>query len=703
MSKTEDVDEYDVYDLKEFDDAELCALDLLLAPSTQTESQQSGPPHEPDEYEAYDFSEFSAEDFAHIDVLCLAGAPSGGPRVAIEVEGIADYCSVKGIANKAQSAPTSPFEQFRRRPWLSVTDLVGPAWCEVQYDYGLRQGRKKKLQDRPASFVTAQGKTIKVNQNTAKKRDNTMQKGKSIHKALEREIRPEEIQIATKTREERWALRMMNMILCLHDLMEKGFCREMDVFGVIHGEPVIGIVDEIVRRPIGAEANNGTPLRSPNQRCSPSTPSKSKKRHSRRTPSLSQAQISTFFQISQATSGRAEDSSANVQVANETPSFTLHLSDTKTRRSPTLPSEHDALQSRLQLMIYHRLLSNMVASPAVPGVLAVQPLDFALLWEKFGLDPMRPFSEIFMQGASLLLDAEYASGHSNAPIISCLDDLTALWMHTVEALDVNGVDSTMELIYRLQGSKKGKGGRGGKEKERKVDADLAPALQASLNQTPILFEGGDDALARAIAESLKDSVDGGRAADCDMGILTQPGRSPDVATRAQPDPLQRDLHGGKPLLTLLEEILSSNSSKRRREPAAEAVPHIDTAAESTVLDVAVDDTVEGTAVDTDSGAEDTSVDGENETSDGEKTPTSGAELHEKAHILGSREFVMDNDLLDGYLTGVLQWWHGERPPHGVEIEDTGRCWSCEYKEGCEWREKKALELPQERRSPERGG
>lgn len=28
----------------------------------------------------------------------------------------------------------SPFEQFRRKGWLSVSDLVGTVWCEVQYD-----------------------------------------------------------------------------------------------------------------------------------------------------------------------------------------------------------------------------------------------------------------------------------------------------------------------------------------------------------------------------------------------------------------------------------------------------------------------------------------------------------------------------------------------------------------------------------------
>jgi exonuclease V len=28
--------------------------------------------------------------------------------------------------------PRSPFEQFRKKGWLSVSDLVGTVWCEVQ-------------------------------------------------------------------------------------------------------------------------------------------------------------------------------------------------------------------------------------------------------------------------------------------------------------------------------------------------------------------------------------------------------------------------------------------------------------------------------------------------------------------------------------------------------------------------------------------
>ena len=53
-----------------------------------------------------------------------------------------------------------------------------PDRCEVQFDYGLRQKRYKKLADRPESFVSAEGKTITVSQTVAAANDRTVTRGK---------------------------------------------------------------------------------------------------------------------------------------------------------------------------------------------------------------------------------------------------------------------------------------------------------------------------------------------------------------------------------------------------------------------------------------------------------------------------------------------------------------------------------------------
>jgi hypothetical protein len=94
---------------------------------------------------------------------------------------------------------SSPFQRYRS--WnrvLSVSDLVSPAWyvtmnilkttvpttkldmsrCELQFDYGLRQKRSRKLEDRPASFTSAEGKIISVEKQVAAKNDRTVQRGR---------------------------------------------------------------------------------------------------------------------------------------------------------------------------------------------------------------------------------------------------------------------------------------------------------------------------------------------------------------------------------------------------------------------------------------------------------------------------------------------------------------------------------------------
>ena len=124
-----------------------------------------------DEYDAYNLSEFSATDFMYIDGTArqhehdategartppLVTSESGGPQVAVALELAADESVVlkaaRGsaeveVVDAAQGlsdvprrrAPRnrvdtrSPFEKYRSRGTLSVTDLVGPAWCVPIY------------------------------------------------------------------------------------------------------------------------------------------------------------------------------------------------------------------------------------------------------------------------------------------------------------------------------------------------------------------------------------------------------------------------------------------------------------------------------------------------------------------------------------------------------------------------------------------
>jgi exonuclease V len=42
-------------------------------------------------------------------------------------------------------------------------------------------------------------------------------------------------------------------------------------------------------------------------------------------------------------------------------------------------------------------------------------------------------------------------------------------------------------------------------------------------------------------------------------------------------------------------------------------------------------------------------------------------------VIGTKVFKADDELLDHHLNRVLDFWHGRRPPQGVDIKNTNRC------------------------------
>ena len=112
----------------------------------------------------------------------------------------------------------------------------------------------------------------------------------------------------------------------------------------------------------------------------------------------------------------------------------------------TLPPEEDALGSRVQLMLYHRLLSNALSSykRTIPSL---EPLDFDALWRKAEVDPTRVFSLSFLRRShfsEMQVDAEEAYS------CRCLDQLVEIWHRTVGSFNIIGVNKTLTLLYRSQ-------------------------------------------------------------------------------------------------------------------------------------------------------------------------------------------------------------------------------------------------------------
>ncbi|KAK1234842.1 hypothetical protein PQX77_001936 [Marasmius sp. AFHP31] len=605
----------------------------------------------PDEYDDFnDFAEWTPQDFELLDAQLAPLEPQGQPEIEIELDygllGVPDMIkpspsclrqpirSKKGVILKADS----PLQRFRRTRHLSVTDLVSPAWCEVQFDYGLRQGRHKKLEARPDSFISKSGKEIKVEKKVAASNEVVLQKGKDVHKKLERELRPEEVLVAVATKEEGWALRLLDMISCFRALIIENIAREMPVFGVIEGHIVTGIIDEVLRKEV--EPTSSLTSRKRSSRSNPNTPQKPKRSRTMPGPSAIELESSRPT-LGSTTSLAAYLTHTSATYSRAQKHFILHINDTKTRRSNTLPSDADALSSRLQLMTYHRLLSDLLSN-----------YDFSLLWKKVQLNPSLKFSQSFISDAGLMVGA-YAAN------IECLDDLTALWFSSLEELNVAHVDARLTLVYRsqeyLRNMRRTEKGKAKEEPAVEVisaqeRADIARAIEASLHGFQIESQATSD-VHHAHATT----------ANVEEGTSTLPARQNLASTSSNEadSEVSRGLEQSlKPDGTLTESHISKGTAPQNhdaRQPLSNGV----------VAGCPATEALPGSEHD--------------------------------ASIIGTKEFLYCASLLDNHLLDIMRWWEGYREPKGVSLEQSWRCSNCEYKDGCEWREKKAREFAEGRR------
>ncbi|KAJ7605078.1 exonuclease V a 5' deoxyribonuclease-domain-containing protein [Mycena polygramma] len=539
------------------------------------------------EYEAFnDFEGLTEEDFARLDAASESslaglvipvnhGTDPAMPSITIEVEGL--------------QTQGSPIHRYRRNGTLSVTDLISLAWCEVQFDYGMRQKRFRRLADRPASFRAESGKEILVQRDVAARNDKTTKRGQFIHKELERELRPEEIEIVITTEEERWALRLITLLSSLVSLSVEGRAREIPVFGVVDGVVTVGIIDELSIRDqpepeTGTKRPSDSDLPSPKRTCRTSSP-----------PACV-----------------AEPSPA---ATTPTPQC-VRVIDTKTRRSNSLPSDEDAEPAQLQVMLYHRLLSALLSTLA--------PFDFPALWATVRARPSAAFSPAFLRQAAQIL------GPESVPV--CLEDVVLLLRTRLAEINLPAFDRTLQIIYRPQ-YKYPELRRRDKGKSREP--------------TSISVSREEEEIAKAIEMSLQDVLD--RAAALESRALLTDLSAPEMQTEL-PD-------SGRPNT----DSTKGEGSSRAREK------------EPTLADL----------------------------SDCQP-PAKPQEHVQSPDIIGTKDFLMDDAHLDTYLHNALEWWRGKRKPRGVSDRQTGRCFSCEYREGCEWREQKAAEKASEAKLKRRG-
>ncbi|CAK9784624.1 hypothetical protein CC85DRAFT_299911 [Cutaneotrichosporon oleaginosum] len=354
----------------------------------------------------------------------------------------------------------SPFDEFRRRGNLSVSDLVGTVWCEVQFDYRLRTLPFLPVSKRPTTIKSTKGASIAVDQAKVEGKERILKRGETIHKRLEREIHPVEVIVKATTREDTWGLRMLTMFSAIEALITIGKCRELPVAGFVNDTFVLGIIDEIKRVPIVESPTRGRQTRA------------------RRTESGRQASLNDFF---------------GGKPLPQPQTHRLFVSDSKTRTSGSLPREEDTLAGRLQVMLYKELLDALLkpreadiaprdASEVDGGEVEMggeenaEPPDLPpdaylpsaspqgsglwRIWEHLELDTSAHFTDDFIAQTRLIVesnDLRFGVGEGRT-----LADYGRSWSRYVAALglgagpDEGKTDNALELVYRRAAPKRKK-------------------------------------------------------------------------------------------------------------------------------------------------------------------------------------------------------------------------------------------------------
>ncbi|MCJ1398207.1 hypothetical protein MMC11_001404 [Xylographa trunciseda] len=253
----------------------------------------------------------------------------------------------------------SPLERFRTKPKkaLSVTDLVSPSWCELQYWYSLtKHGRKRRT---PA-----------------------MRQGSAVHKTLEDQVhRTVTVEILTK--EDAWGLRIWNVIQGLKTLRETGMTRELEVWGVIDGLVVNGVVDEL---------SYICPDKDLEEEITAKT---AHAKGDKNVPAADQSTITSFLTTTEGQQGSKGVLKSLRSMRKKTSK--IYLTDVKTRTIKTIPKGASFRPTLMQLMLYHFLLSD----------LATNKVDALVLFDRYELNSTSNFSDVFIAQVGGLNEAIY--------------------------------------------------------------------------------------------------------------------------------------------------------------------------------------------------------------------------------------------------------------------------------------------------------
>lgn len=270
-----------------------------------------------------------------------------------------------------------------------------------------------------------------------------MRQGSAVHKTLEDQVH-RTVSVDVQTKEDAWGLRIWNVIQGLRTLRQTGMTRELEIWGAVDGLVINGVVDELSYICPDRELEEAG---GPGLIGKDAPPAEPKTIESFLSPAFAQESCPSVL----------KDLKSLVKKTSR-----IYLTDVKTRVGNSVPRGAAFRPTLMQLMLYHRLVSD----------LATNKIDPAVVFDRYSLDPAKTFSDAFIaQFGNLhenfpetMSDPDSSQEPSSDPIRSqdamqllldhnCLNRLWGLMIQEYQQTMVNGaasIGSVLKVEYRAQ-------------------------------------------------------------------------------------------------------------------------------------------------------------------------------------------------------------------------------------------------------------
>ncbi|KAL6167310.1 hypothetical protein ACJQWK_06748 [Exserohilum turcicum] len=229
-----------------------------------------------------------------------------------------------------------------------------------------------------------------------------MRTGSKIHQKLEAEVHTT-IPVQVESKEDCFGLRIWNTISGLRCLRETGMTRELEVWGVLEGQVVNGIIDQLSCQcpDIAFEEQLETSRAEKNGGIVPLSPGQ---------PTISEA----FAKPSPSHSHRQ-----------------IYVTDVKTRAASSLPAGASLRPTWMQLMLYRKLLES----------LSLNTVDAETVFLRYNLHPLASFTDTFKQAVEGIGPHDEASNYPN---------LLSLWSLLIAEMQTTIPTTSLSLILRAE-------------------------------------------------------------------------------------------------------------------------------------------------------------------------------------------------------------------------------------------------------------